>query len=112
MRKFILSLISISILILPFLVTAVVTPKGPTSNIDIPTLLDRIIDWAFYFLLIIAALFLVIAGFYFITAQGDAEQIKKAKNMVLYAAIGLVVAVVSRGIVAWLQTTIETAGGQ
>lgn len=39
----------------------------------------------------IAVLIVVIAGLFYITANGDANQIAKAKNTILYAVIGLVV---------------------
>lgn len=39
----------------------------------------------------IAVLIIVIAGFFYITANGDSNQITKAKNTILYAVIGLVV---------------------
>jgi len=110
MKKIILNLIAASfiftVLVVPVL-TLGITPQGPSENINIPGVFETIVNWAFYFLLVISAFFLIIAGFYFVTAQGDPEQIKKARNMVLYALIGLAVAVLSRAIVSWLQGIIE-----
>jgi len=117
MKKIILNLISacilFSILFCPVLVLGV---KGgvnndlerPLENIDVMRLLRTILNIIFTIFLTVAAIFIVIGGFYFVTAQGDPEQIKKARNMVLYALIGVVVAVISRGIVTWLQTTIQS----
>ena len=82
--------------------------EGPLENIDVMRLLRTILNIIFTIFLTVAAIFIIIAGFYFVTAQGDPEQIKKARNMVLYALIGVVVAVISRGIVTWLQTTIQS----
>jgi len=111
MKKIILNLISASFvfgaLVVPVLVLGI-TPEGPKENIDIPALFERIVNWAFYFLLIIGTLFLIIAGFYFVTAQGNPDDIKKARQMVIYALIGIGLAVVSRAIVAWLQTIVES----
>ncbi len=39
----------------------------------------------------IAVLIIVIAGFFYVTANGDANQVTKAKNTILYAIIGLAV---------------------
>ena len=111
MKKIILNLIAASfiftVLVVPVLTLGITPPEGPSENISIPGVFETIVNWAFYFLLVISALFLIIAGFYFVTAQGDPEQIKKARNMVLYALIGLGVAVLSRAIVSWLRTVIE-----
>lgn len=39
----------------------------------------------------IAVLIIVVAGFFYITSNGDSNQLAKAKNTILYAVIGLVV---------------------
>ena len=43
----------------------------------------------------LSVLFLVIAGVRYISAAGNDEQIKKAKSTIIYAIIGLVIAIVS-----------------
>lgn len=44
---------------------------------------------------IIAVIVIIIAGFTLVTNGGEPEAIKKAKNMILYAVIGLVVIMVA-----------------
>ena len=61
-------------------------------------------DWLFYILLIIAAIFIIIAAYYFVTAAGDPEKVKNAKNFVLYALIGVLVALMARGLVSLVKT--------
>lgn len=79
------------------LVVAVTTGgEQPTEWKDT---LNRIIDWLYYILLFLAAVMIVIAGYFFVTSSGDPEMVKKAKNLVIYAIIGIVVAFVARGIV-------------
>lgn len=48
----------------------------------------------------LAFLYLVIGGFQYITSQGDPQRVAKAKNAVLYALIGLALAIVAQSIVA------------
>ncbi len=48
----------------------------------------------------IAVLMIVIAGFRFVTAQGNPQEVSKAKSTIAYAVIGLLVAVTAEGIVA------------
>ena len=45
-------------------------------------------------------LMFVWAGFYFITANGEPEKIKKAKNIMLYTVIGLAIVLLSRAIIS------------
>ena len=47
----------------------------------------------------IAVLMIVIGGIRFVTSQGDPNGVKSAKNTILYAVIGIVVALLASGIV-------------
>lgn len=48
----------------------------------------------------LAFLFLVLGGYGYITSQGNPQAVGKAKNTILYALIGLVVAIVAQSIVS------------
>lgn len=48
----------------------------------------------------LAVLMIVIAGFRFITAQGNPQEVGKARATIIYALVGLLVAVTAEGIVA------------
>ena len=63
-------------------------------------------DWLFTILLIIAAIFIIIAAFYFVTASGNPEQVTKAKHFVLYALIGVAVAAMSMGLINLIKTIV------
>lgn len=52
-----------------------------------------ILETIFAFLGVIAFLVIVIAGLRFILSRGDADKAAKARNTVIYAAVGLVLAV-------------------
>lgn len=47
---------------------------------------------------VVAPLMIVIGGFLFVTAGGDLEQLSKARQLMLWAAIGLGVVLLSRAI--------------
>lgn len=61
--------------------------------------LDQIINYLFTILLIVAVIFIIIAGFYFVTGVGDPEKYTKARMMLLYALIGVLVAISAKGLV-------------
>jgi hypothetical protein len=50
----------------------------------------------------LSLLFVTIGGFRYILSQGDPQGISKAKGTVLYALIGLVIAIVAETIVAFV----------
>jgi cytochrome bd-type quinol oxidase subunit 2 len=75
--------------------TALVTlQNGETvtvPNANAGLLFTDIISWFIGMGGVIAAIFVVFGGISYITANGDAGKIVKAKNMILYALIGLVI---------------------
>ena len=108
MKKIILTLILAGSLVLPVLfVNAQQQPVAEIPELSVVQTLETIANWIFYILLFVAAIFIVIAGVSFVTAQGDPEKFKKAKDTVLYAVVGIVVALLSRGIVALVNTVLR-----
>ena len=58
---------------------------------DADVILNNGLNMAYFAIGVISVIVIIIAGFTMVTAAGDAEAIKKAKNSILYAVIGLVV---------------------
>ena len=75
----------------------------PTTGIqsmqDIINLIDKIGRWVFTALLAVAAIFLVIAGFMWVTAGGNPEQTTKARQMLINALIGMAIALAAQGLI-------------
>jgi hypothetical protein len=63
-------------------------------------------DWMFYIVLSIAVIFGVISGFMFMTSGGDPAKTQKARNLLIYMAIGLVVVALSKVIPAIIKAII------
>jgi len=55
-----------------------------------------VIDWVFYVLLAVVVVMIVIGGFYFVTAAGDPERASKGRQLIIYALIGLIIALLAR----------------
>ncbi len=68
--------------------------------------LNRITNWAFTILIAVAAMFIIFAAFNFVTASGEAEKVKAAREYVLYALVGVVVALLARGLVSLIETVV------
>ena len=56
----------------------------------------NVTNWMFFFFLAIAILIGVIAAYYFMTSAGDENKISKARSLLTYMAIGLVVAALAK----------------
>jgi len=98
MKKILLTAVLISLLVVP--AVNVLAQEFSPADLDVMEVLERIVDWLFTILLVVAAIFIVVAAYYFVTATGNPETVSKARNFVLYALIGVAVAVASRGLVA------------
>lgn len=78
-----------------------------TGASSLLTLIQTVGNWVFVFLMAIAALFLVYAGFLWVTAGGSPENVTKAKTMLINAIIGVAVGLGARGIVAVITSIIS-----
>ncbi len=55
-------------------------------------------DWIFIFLVAVSALMIIYGAFLFVTAGQDPGNVDKAKQLIMYACIGLVVAFFSKAL--------------
>ncbi len=87
----------------PFVSLAAATstplPPGPQSLGEFIGLLDTIANWIFAVLLGIAVVFIILAALQFVMAGGDPAAVSQARQKLVYAVIGIIVAVASKGIV-------------
>jgi hypothetical protein len=73
---------------------------------DFNDLVDRVINFIFMVGVVLAPLFYILAGFYFVTAAGEAQRVATAKNIMLYTTIGLGIILFARGLIAVLKSVI------
>ncbi|MFA4999313.1 MAG: hypothetical protein WC519_01120 [Parcubacteria group bacterium] len=88
--------------------TAPGVPEVPLNNIQqILDLVNKIVNWVFAFFFAAAIFFILWAAFDFLTAAGKEEKLASAKNRLIYAAIGIALALVARSIPLLVQTFIK-----
>lgn len=73
--------------------------ENPLPYDNIPAVLDRIIDFLALLAAPIAVLMLVWAAYLFVLAGTNPDNVKKAKSIILYVVVGIVVLVMSKAIV-------------
>jgi succinate dehydrogenase hydrophobic anchor subunit len=101
MKKYLTLFLSVSLLVLPFFVLAQEEAPVIGSSVDeLVDILNRIGNLIFTILLVIAFIFLVVAGMNFITSSGDPVKTDKARTMLMYCLVGVGVALLARGAVA------------
>lgn len=72
--------------------------KGSISDPQqILTILTTIVKYTYTIFFIVAIIFIIIAAFSFLTAQGDPEAIKKARAQILWACVAIAIALISMG---------------
>lgn len=67
------------------------------TSVDIPLVmanqatLESILSVVYFWAGLVAVLVIIIAGFFYVTANGNAQTIERARNTILGAVVGLVV---------------------
>lgn len=69
-------------------------PQGTNSG-TLSEAAKKIIDWALYLAAIVAVIFIIIGGYYYITARGNDEQAKQGRKTLTNALIGLAIVILS-----------------
>lgn len=72
---------------------------GATQSDDLPSMIKTVINILLFLIGIIAVVAIIIGGIRYTTSNGDSGAIKSAKDTILYAVIGLIVAIMSYAIV-------------
>ena len=75
---------------------------GGGTNNDLGGSIKTIVNILLYVLGAIAVIMIVIGGIRYATSGGDSNSVTGAKNTILYAVIGLVVAMLAYAIVNWV----------
>jgi len=70
------------------------------SDKSIVEVVETIGSYVIGILVIVAVFYVLWAAYTFITAAGDTEKITSARNRIMYAGIGIIVALLARGIIA------------
>ena len=67
-----------------------------------------VVDWIFVGLMAVVTLFTILGAFDILTAAGDPEKVKKGRERIMYAMIGLAIALLSRAVPSLVRSVIGT----
>ena len=83
-------------------------PTGPESGAEVVELIRHLTNWFFVGFMVVAVIFVVLAGWQFISSRAEPAGIAQARSKLFWAAIAIAAAVFSRGIGAAIQSIIGT----
>ncbi|KKR46641.1 MAG: hypothetical protein A3A97_03860 [Candidatus Terrybacteria bacterium RIFCSPLOWO2_01_FULL_40_23] len=75
-------------------------PQGPDTFTEFIALICKAGNWFFTGVMAIALMMILVAAFYFLTGGGNPQNIEKAKQTLLYAIVGVIVAILPKAIIA------------
>ncbi len=105
--------IGLGLTLLPFLALAQVgqvpTQGIITSPTQISDLIQRILGWVARIVLVIALIMLLWAAILYLTAGGSEERVGRAKNYLIYAIVGIAVAVLAFSVQPFIETVFRRA---
>jgi uncharacterized membrane protein len=75
------------------------TPTVKISTVSgLVSLICVVFGWMFYTLIALSLVVILMAAFNYVTAGDNSEKVSKANRMILYAAIGIAVAILAKGL--------------
>jgi hypothetical protein len=72
--------------------------ENPIESDTFAELVELIINWIINIALVLAPLIVVYGGFIYMTATGDTNKLSQGKNIILYAVIGFIVALLAKSL--------------
>lgn len=80
---------------------------GGTTSTDPAVIIKNIVNILLYIIGAVSVVMIVIGGFKYVVSNGDAAQVKSAKDTIFYAVIGIIVAVLAYAIVNFVISNIK-----
>ena len=71
---------------------------------DIFVILAKVVQYTYTIFFIVAVIFILVAAFNFLTAQGEPEKIKNARAQITWALVAIAIALISVGAAQIIQT--------
>lgn len=96
------------------------TPSGVESTfnevfkvkpgLDSPDgIIKLVVNWLLYFVIILSVIMIVFGGLKYVTSSGDSGKVGEAKKTIVYAIVGLVVAILAYAIVNFVFNQFKAA---
>lgn len=74
-------------------------------------IIPRMINLMLFIVGVLAIVMLIFGGIRYVISGGDSGRVKDAKNTILYAIVGLIVAILGYAIVSWVVSVVGSGSG-
>ena len=75
-------------------VSGIDTELAP-GDVTLSKLIENVTGWATGLLIALSVLFVIYAAFIYLTAGGDPKNVENAKNIIIYAVVAIVIALMA-----------------
>ena len=86
--------------------------QDAAGGLEMNGVIKTIITTMLFVVGILAVIMIIYGGIRYVTAHGDKTQVASAKDTVVYAVVGLVVAIVAYALVDWVVNLFQAKGGK
>ena len=83
---------------------------GGQQTADVGSIIKTIVNALLFFIGVVAVIMIIWAGVQYTTSAGDSNKVATAKNTIVYAVVGLIVAVFAYAIVNFVVSTFNGGG--
>jgi hypothetical protein len=73
--------------------------RPPETDAELIMVMERLLNYLFTFLLILAVAFIIISAYRYATSQGNPEAIKTANKTLIYALVAVAVGVLAKSFI-------------
>jgi len=99
-----ISFFSVAVLMLALPVLALEQAPDTVNTIDdVVGVIETAVNWLFTLILSIAVIMLLWAAFLWMTSSGDETKVGDARKTLIYALVGVAIAIVAKGLVTIVQ---------
>ena len=77
-----------------------------TSGAGLLGIVGAATNWLFAIFVVLAVIFVLLAAFQFISAGGEATKLGEARQKLIWAAIGIIIALLAKGLVPVIRSII------
>ena len=92
-----ITLLAVALPVLAIDQPTVTEPPFPT--VDLWQMVNKALTWFLFFVILAAVVMIITAGWEYVQAAGDSKKIQAALNRIIYAVVGIVVALLAKAIV-------------
>ena len=84
-----------------------VSGSDSSATLKVDEIVLAVVNWLLFAVGVISVIMLIVGGIKYATSAGDSNKVTSAKNTIMYAIIGLAVAVLAFAIVGFVTNTLN-----